>query len=218
MEALFSKLSQSYAPDPQPVSQPSFSPQSIFSDDDLDTYERAKKDYSYINQYSSAASQIASKRKSAYDDFKKNKLAPYFEQIGGFGDFDDDDQLVSAIDEMEASTLKNSQMDDGFFGPSKEKIAAGESLKNFKLWSSPNGLRDQYRRLKAERDQYQGIADTYKSEKLKRLEGLTSIPVPARQALDDALSSRRKAHHHLSRLILCSIACLLSRLRTLVQD
>ena len=183
---------QSYAPDPQPVSQPSFYPQSIFSDDDLDTYERAKKDYSYINQYSSAASQIANKRKSAYDDFKKNKLAPYFEQIGGFGDFDDDEQLVSAIDEMEASTVKTSQMDDGFFGPSKEKIAAGESLKNFKLWSSPNGLRDQYRRLRAERDQYQGIADTYKSEKLKRLEGLTSIPVPARQALDDALSSRKK--------------------------
>lgn len=165
----------------------------VFSDDELDTYERAKKDYSYINQYSSAASQIANKRKSAYDDFKKNKLLPFFEQSGGFGDFDDDDELAAAIDEMEAAALKTSQMEDGWLGPSDEKIAAGESLKNFKLWSSPNGLRDQYRRLRAERDQYQGIADSYKNQKMQRLEQLTNIPIPAREALDEALKSRGKS-------------------------
>ena len=185
---------QTYAA-PQYYEQPQTpSPQSynVFSDDELDTYERAKKDYSYINQYSSAASQIANKRKSAYDDFKKNKLLPFFEQSGGFGEFEDDDELVSAIDEMEAGALKTSQMDDGWFGPSDEKIAAGESLKNFKLWSSPNGLRDQYRRLRAERDQYQGIADSYKNQKMQRLEQLTNIPIPAREALDEALKSRGK--------------------------
>ena len=185
---------QTYAA-PQYYEQPQTpAPQNynVFSDDELDTYERAKKDYSYINQYSSAASQIANKRKSAYDDFKKNKLLPFFEQSGGFGEFEDDDELVAAIDELEAGALKTSQMDDGFFGPSDEKVAAGENLKNFKLWSSPNGLRDQYRRLRAERDQYQGIADSYKNQKMQRLEQLTNIPIPAREALDEALKSRGK--------------------------
>lgn len=186
---------QTYAA-PQYYEQPQTpEPQSynVFSDDELDTYERAKKDYSYINQYSSAASQIANKRKSAYDDFKKNKLLPFFEQSGGFGEFDDDDELAAAIDEMEAGALKTSQMEDGWLGPSDEKIAAGESLNNFKLWSSPNGLRDQYRRLRSERDQYQGIADSYKNQKMQRLEQLTNIPIPAREALDEALKSRGKS-------------------------
>ena len=180
---------QSYEP-AQNFSEPSYN---VFSDDELDTYERAKKDYSYVNNYATSAGQIASKRKSSYDDFMKSKLTPYFESVGGFGDFEDDDELASAIDEMEASALKTSQQDDGFFGPSKEKIAAGDSLNNFKLWSSPNGLRDQYRRLRSERDQYQGISDTYKNEKIRRLEQLTNIPIPAKQALDEALKSRGKS-------------------------
>jgi len=187
---------------PQTFAQPQYYEQpqtpeprnyNVFSDDELDTYERAKKDYSYVNNYATSAGQIASKRKASYDDFMKNKLTPFFESVGGFGDFDDDDGYISALDEMEAQYTKASQMDDGFFGPSKEKIAAGESLNNFKLWSSPNGLRDQYRRLRAERDQYQGIADAYKSEKIARLEQLTSIPIPAKQALDEALKSRGKS-------------------------
>ena len=161
--------------------------------DELDTYERAKKDYSYVNNYATSAGQIASKRKSSYDDFMKNKLTPFFESVGGFGDFDDDDGYISALDEMEAQYTKASQMDDGFFGPSKEKTAAGESLNNFKLGGSPNGRRDHYRRLRSERDQYQGIADTYKNEKIRRLEQLTNIPIPAKQALDEQLKSRNKA-------------------------
>ena len=186
---------------PQTFAQPQYYEQpqtpepqnyNVFSDDELDTYERAKKDYSYVNNYATSAGQIASKRKANYDEFMKGKLMPFFEQIGGFGEFDDDDELAASIDEMESLTKATSQMDDGWFGPSDEKVAAGENLKNFKLWSSPNGLRDQYRRLRAERDRYQGIADAYKSEKIARLEQLTSIPIPAKQALDEALKSRGK--------------------------
>ena len=99
---------------PQTFTQPQYyeqpqtpAPQSynVFSDDELDTYERAKKDYSYVNNYATSAGQIASKRKANYDEFMKGKLMPFFEQIGGFGEFDDDDELAASIDEMESLTL-----------------------------------------------------------------------------------------------------------------
>ena len=178
---------------PQPFEQPQApEPQSynVFSDDELDAYDKAKEDYKYINSYASAANQIASRRKSNYNDFMKTKLKPFFESVGGFGDFDDDDGLVLALDEMEQTLLTTSQQEDGWLGPSDEKIAAGETLKGFQVWSSPNGLRDQYRRLNQERDHYSGIADTYKEDKIQRLEQLTNIPMPAKQVLDEELKAR----------------------------
>ena len=169
-----------------------YSPQSIFADEDLDGYDRAKKDYGDISSYSSAAATISRKKNSVYKDFRSQKFLPFYESLGGFGDYDDDEELASEIDSMYDQALKTSQMEDGFFGPSDEKIAAQESLKKFALWNQPNGLRDQYRRLRSEKDQYQGIADAYESEKVRRLEQLTAIPIQAKRALDDALKFRNK--------------------------
>ena len=186
--------------DPQTFAQPQYYEQpqqtpaqqsfNVFSDDELDTYDKAKEDYKYINSYASSANQIASKRKSNYDDFMSNKLKPFFESVGGFGDFDDDEGFISALDEMEQNLLATSQQEDGWLGASDEKIRAGETLKGFQVWSSPNGLRDQYRRFRSERDHYTGIADTYKNDKIKRLEQLTNIPLPAKQVLDEELKAR----------------------------
>ena len=186
--------------DPQTFAQPQYYEQpqqtpaqqsfNVFSDDELDTYDKAKEDYKYINSYASSANQIASKRKSNYDDFMSNKLKPFFESVGGFGDFDDDEGFISALDEMEQNLLTTSQQEDGWLGASDEKIRAGETLKGFQVWSSPNGLRDQYRRFRSERDHYTGIADTYKNDKIKRLEQLTNIPLPAKQVLDEELKAR----------------------------
>jgi len=176
----------------QPQQTPAQQSFNVFSDDELDAYDKAKEDYKYINSYASSANQIASKRKSNYNDFMSNKLKPFFESVGGFGDFDDDDGYISALDEMEQNLLATSQQEDGWFGPSDDKIAAGDTLKGFQVWSSPNGLRDQYLRFKQERDHYTGIAETYKNDKIKRLEQLTNIPVPAKQVLDEELKARGK--------------------------
>lgn len=174
----------------EPQQTPAQQSYNVFSDDELDAYDKAKEDYKYINSYASSANQIASKRKSNYKDFMSNKLKPFFESVGGFGDFDDDDGYISALDEMEQNLLATSQEEDGWLGPSDEKILAGDTLKGFQVWSSPNGLRDQYLRFKSERDHYAGIAETYKNDKIKRLEQLTNIPVPAKQVLDEELKAR----------------------------
>ena len=176
--------------DPVQYEQPQPQPYHSFNDYDLDAYEQAKKQHSQISQYARENKRSASHYGSLYDDFKKNEFTPYFKSMGGFGDFETDEEYISAIDEMYKSDLKNSQQEDGFFGASDAKLAAQENLKKYASWNQPNGMRDKFLRLKAERDRRKATADQAEAMEYALFEQMTNIPIPQREALDASLKAR----------------------------
>jgi len=165
-------------------------PYQNFNDYDLDAYEQIKKKHGQISQYTRENKKSASHYGSLYDDFKKNEFTPYFESMGGFGDFETDEEYISAIDEMYKSDLKNSQQEDGFFGAPDSKLASQENLKKYASWNQPNGMRDRFLRLKAERDRRKATAEQAESMEYALFEHMTSIPIAQREALDASLKSR----------------------------
>ena len=180
-----------YAPqEPQPQPQPQPQPYHNFNDYDLDAYEQIKKKHGQISQYTRENKKSASHYGGLYDDFKKNEFTPYFESMGGFGDFETDEEYISAIDEMYKSDLKNSQQEDGFFGAPDSKLASQENLKKYASWNQPNGMRDRFLRLKAERDRRKATAEQAESMEYALFEHMTSIPIAQREALDASLKSR----------------------------
>ena len=178
-----------YAP-PEPQPQPQPQPYHNFNDYDLDAYEQIKKKHGQISQYTRENKKSASHYGSLYDDFKKNEFTPYFESMGGFGDFETDEEYISAIDEMYKSDLKNSQQEDGFFGAPDSKLASQENLKKYASWNQPNGMRDRFLRLKSERDRRKATAEQAESMEYALFEHMTSIPIAQREALDASLKSR----------------------------
>lgn len=162
--------------------------------DELDAYDGIKKAHGQFKQYASENERSAKYYEGLYDDFVKNEFQPFFNSVGGFGDFDNDDEMLSFIDQMKADELKASQEEDGFFGgASDRKLAAQENLKKFGAWDSPNGLRDKYLRLKAEKDRRRQTADAARNQEFQLFEQLTSIPIPARDAMDAQLKARTTA-------------------------
>jgi hypothetical protein len=178
-----------YAP-PEPQPQPQPQPYQNFNDYDLDAYEQIKKKHSQISQYTRENKKSASHYGGLYDDFKKNEFTPYFESLGGFGDFETDEEYIGAIDEMYKSDLKNSQQEDGFFGASDAKLASQENLKKYASWNQPNGMRDKFLRLKAERDRRKTTAEEAEAMEYALFEQMTSIPISQREALDASLKAR----------------------------
>ena len=173
----------------QPQPQPQ--PYQNFNDYDLDAYEQAKKQYTYISQDASAHSASAKLYEDRYDDFVKTKFKPYYQSLGGFdGDFETDDEYANAIEDMYKGDLTLSQSEDGFFGESDEKKAARERLKGFTQWNSPNGLRDQFQRLKKEKEMRRAMADRSNAQKSALMDQMTMLP---RMQLDDALKARKAA-------------------------
>ena len=159
--------------------------------DESDAYGQLKKAHSQYKQFASENKRSASHYEDLYDDFVQNEFQPFFDDIGGFGDFDTDEDRVSFVDQMYADELKASEEEDGFFGgESDRKKAAKENIKKYARWRNPNGLRDKFLRLKAEKDQRRKIADTASQREFQLFEQLTSIPIPAREALDARLKSR----------------------------
>lgn len=177
-----------YAPqEPQQQAQP----YQNFNDYDLDVYEQKKKQFTYVNQDASAHSASAKLYEDRYDDFVKTKFRPYYQSLGGFdGDFETDDDYASAIEDMYKGDLTLSQSEDGFFGESDEKKAARERLKGFTQWNSPNGLRDQFQRLKQEKEMRRALADRSSAQKTALMDQMTMLP---RMQLDDALKARKSA-------------------------
>ena len=171
-----------------PPQQPQ--PYHNFNDYDLDAYEQIKKKHGQISQYTRENKKSASHYGGLYDDFKKNEFTPYFESMGGFGDFETDEEYISAIDEMYKSDLKNSQSEDGFFGASDAKLASQENLKKYASWNQPNGMRDKFLRLKAERDRRKATAEQAEAMEYALFEHMTNIPIAQREALDASLKSR----------------------------
>lgn len=162
--------------------------------DELDVYDGIKKAHGQFKQYASENERSAKHYEGLYDDFVKNEFQPFFNSVGGFGDFDNDDEMLSFIDQMKADELKASQEEDGFFGgASDRKLAAQENLKKFGAWDSPNGLRDKYLRLKAEKDRRRQTADAARNQEFQLFEQLTNIPIPARDAMDAQLKARTAA-------------------------
>jgi hypothetical protein len=184
------KVQSPVVQNPVQYEQPQPQPYQNFNDYDLDAYEQAKKQHSQISQYARENKKSASRYGDLYDNFKKKELTPFFESVGGFGDFDTDDEYISAIDEMYKTDLKNSQEEDGFFGSSDAKVAATENLKKYGSWNQPNGLRDKFLRLKSERDRRKAAADEAEAQEFDLFEQMTSIPISQREALDASLKSR----------------------------
>ena len=177
-----------YAPqEPQQQAQP----YQNFNDYDLDAYEQKKKLFTYVNQDASAHTSSAKLYEDRYDDFLKTKFKPYYQSLGGFdGDFETDDDYANAIEDMYKGDLALSQSEDGFFGESDEKKAARERLKRFTQWNSPNGLRDQFQRLKQEKEMRRALADRSSAQKSALMDQMTMLP---RMQLDDALKARKAA-------------------------
>ena len=97
--------------------------------DELDAYDGIKKAHGQFKQYASENERSAKHYEGLYDDFVKNEFQPFFNSVGGFGDFDNDDEMLSFIDQMKADEVKASQEEDGFFGgASDRKLAAQENL------------------------------------------------------------------------------------------
>jgi hypothetical protein len=169
--------------------QPAQRPSNVF--DELDAYDGIKKAHGQFKQYATENERSAKHYEGLYDDFVKNEFQPFFNSVGGFGDFDNDDEMLSFIDQMKAEEVKASQEEDGFFGGSSDrKIAAQENLKKFGAWDSTNGLRDKYLRLKAEKDRRRQTADAARNQEFQLFEQLTNIPIPARDAMDAQLKAR----------------------------
>ena len=176
---------------PQEPQQQQAQPYQNFNDYDLDAYEQVKKQYTYINQDASAHNSSAKLYEDRYDDFVKTKFKPYYQSLGGFdGDFETDDDYANAIEGMYKGDLTLSQSEDGFFGESDEKKAARERLKGFTQWNSPNGLRDQFQRLKREKEMRRAMADRSNAQKSALMDQMTMLP---RMQLDDALKARKAA-------------------------
>ena len=179
-------MQQAYQPQPEPVDY-SYGEAPVDQGptfyDDLDAYEQLKNGHKQISQFSRENSKSAKRYEDLYGEFMDNEFKPFFESVGGFGDFESDDEYISAVDEIYKSNLKASQQEDGWLGASDEKTSALEGLKNFQQWDHPNGMRAKFLRLKAEKDKRREVADRAKDEEFKLFEQLTNISIPAREAV-----------------------------------
>ena len=189
-------MQQAYQPQPEPVDY-SYGEAPVDQGptfyDDLDAYEQLKNGHKQISQFSRENSKSAKRYEDLYGEFMDNEFKPFFESVGGFGDFESDDEYISAVDEIYKSNLKASQQEDGWLGASDEKTSALEGLKNFQQWDHPNGMRAKFLRLKAEKDKRREVADRAKDEEFKLFEQMTNISIPAREQLEEQLKSRNKA-------------------------
>jgi hypothetical protein len=158
--------------------------------DELDAYGQAKKNLSYISSYASNHNQSASLYNKRYDDFINNKLKPFYAGFDEFNEYDDHDEYLNSLDKMYKSDLKISKQPDGFFGEPEGRAAARQRLGKFAQWNQPNGLKSQYLKLKAERDQRQALADQFNAQKIALQDQLTAIPMSVRMEMDNQLKSR----------------------------
>ena len=188
-------MQQAYQPQPEPVDY-SYGEAPVDQGptfyDDLDAYEQLKNGHKQISQFSRENSRSAKRYEDLYSEFMDKEFKPFFESVGGFGDFETDDEYLSAVDEIYKSNLKSSQKEDGWLGASDDKTNAIESLKNFQQWDHPNGLRAKFLRLKAEKDKRGEVANRAKDAEFQLFEQLTNISIPAREALDEQLKAKNK--------------------------
>ena len=178
---------QYYEPEPQTQYEDPF-------DDALDLYDQTKKYHGQVKQFASENERSAKHYEDLYDDFKKNKFLPFYKQFDEFGDFETDDEYAASLDSLYQNDLKTSQEEDGFFGgESDNKKLAKARLGKYAAWNQPNGLRDQYLRLKAEKERRRAVADQAKQEEYQLFEQLTSVPIPMREQLDARIKARSSA-------------------------
>ena len=148
---------------------------------EADIYDQAKKEYAYIKQDSIALNSSASHSEKRYKDFFDNKFLPFFKEIDSYGDFDNDDDYIGALDSFYEADLQASKSDD-----EDEREFGRQGLKRFFKWNQPNGLRDQFLRFKKEKDERRMLADEYRNQEIFLRDQLTNIPPHARVALDEA--------------------------------
>ena len=169
-------------------------PQSNYQDpfdEGLDVYDQTKKYHGQISQFARENERSAKHYEKLYDEFKENKFLPFYKQFDEFGDFESDDEYAASLDALYQNDLKSSQEEDSFFGgESESKKLAKARLGKYVGWNQPNGIRDQFLRLKSEKERRRVVADQAKQEEYKLFESLTSIPIPMREQMDQRLKTR----------------------------
>lgn len=162
-------------------------------DDDLDIYDELNTQRKLFSQEYSALNKSAGLYEDRYKDFVNNKLKPFYSgELEGFEDFDNDDDYITAIDEGYNSNLQKSKQADGMFGPDDGVVSARNNLKKYIKWNQPNGLKDQFTRLKTERDARRARAEEFKAREAAIIDKLTSIPLEERRNLDEQSKFRKK--------------------------
>ena len=118
--------------------------------DELDAYDSMQSQQAGMSADAKEFNTSADIWENRYTKFKEEKLDPFYSGLNLFGEIETDDDYITHIDGEFDRLTKLSSEEDGFFsfGPSDEKISAKERLKAFGGWNAPNGLRDQFRKLK----------------------------------------------------------------------
>ena len=169
-------------------------PQSNYQDpfdEGLDVYDQTKKYHGQISQFARENERSAKHYEKLYDEFKENKFLPFYKQFDEFSNFESDEEYASSLDALYQNDLKASQEEAGFFGgESESKKLAQARLGKYVGWNQPNGVRDQFLRLKSEKERRRAVADQAKQEEYKLFESLTSIPIPMREQMDQRLKTR----------------------------
>jgi hypothetical protein len=161
--------------------------------DELDAYDQFKEQYKYVSSDASAHSSSASLWEDRYKDFVETKLKPFHKGLDLFGDQETDDDFITQIDELYGATDKASKAEDGFWGSSDEKETAIAGLGKFGGWHGPNGLREQFFKLKEQSAGRRAMADKYRSAKVGMMDSMTAVPMQQRMALEEGLKARNKA-------------------------
>ena len=164
-------------------------------EDDLDIYDELRTQRDYFSKEYGALNQSAKLYESRYDDFVKNKLKPFYEtEVGGFEDFETDDEFINAIDADYNYNLKKSKEADGLFGADESVQLARKNLEKYIKWNQPNGLKDQFLRLQKDRNDRRARADEFKAREVQIIDKLTSIPLDERRQLDEDSKLRKKSN------------------------
>lgn len=160
--------------------------------DDLDIYDELQAQRKILGEEYNAHNKSANLYESRFKDFVENKLDAFYKTHDEFDTPKDPDEYITRLDEMYKDTLRRSKEKDGFTGPSESKIAATNHLKNFIGYNQPNGLRDQFLRLKKEKESRRKMADDTRAREVRAIDQLTKIPLVERRQLAEDSRIRKK--------------------------
>ena len=163
--------------------------------DELDAYDSMQSQQAGMSADAKEFNTSADIWENRYTKFKEEKLDPFYSGLNLFGEIETDDDYITHIDGEFDRLTKLSSEEDGFFsfGPSDEKISAKERLKAFGGWNAPNGLRDQFRKLKEESEARRSRADEADIRSSNMMEALLNIPRTQREAMDSQITARKKS-------------------------
>jgi len=135
------------------------------------------------------------------DEFKKKKLKPFYESFSDLmyedaANSDDPDleneNYINQLDRGLADLQTSAGEEDTWRGASSAKEYAAGRLPDFDPWTSKNGLREQFIKLRDKAKSHRSTADASKEKSELMEEQLFNIPTAQKVLLDADLSNRKK--------------------------